>query len=271
MIDTFYDKVLNNGYSAHRIRLWEYQYILSRDHIVPLLEKNNYFSEGDNICEIGSAEGGVAQAFALKGANYCLCTDIMPHRLEIGKEMSALADLPIEYKQHNIITNPIDKEDKEKFDIAILRDVIEHLDTPEIALENIRKTLKENGLLYISFPPFYSPFGGHQQILKGGFITNLPYIHLLPKKTFYNFIKNGNKEGIKEVKRLKNIRFTAKKMVKIAKETGYQIEKEYFYLSRPVFKIRFGLPTIISSYLKYLPGFRSIFTTEMSLLLRKVK
>lgn len=41
---------------------------------------------------------------------------------------------------------------KEFFDIVLMNDVVEHLENPKAALENIWKTLKKGGILYITTP-----------------------------------------------------------------------------------------------------------------------
>ncbi len=46
-------------------------------------------------------------------------------------------------------------QDKQ-FDVALLMETIEHLEHPETGLAEIRRTLKPNGLLYVSFPNFLS-------------------------------------------------------------------------------------------------------------------
>lgn len=50
------------------------------------------------------------------------------------------------------------------FDLVYCSSLIEHVENPNILLQNIWHSLKPNGLLYLSFPPFYSLslIGGHQ-------------------------------------------------------------------------------------------------------------
>jgi len=60
-------------------------------------------------------------------------------------------------------------------DIIRLDSVLEHLETPETVLAECRRVLKTGGLLFISFPLFYSPYGGHTvDYLK------IPWLHTLP-------------------------------------------------------------------------------------------
>ena len=50
------------------------------------------------------------------------------------------------------------------FDLIICASLIEHLENPELLLLEIKKILKPNCFLYLSFPPFYSINGGHDYI-----------------------------------------------------------------------------------------------------------
>jgi len=47
------------------------------------------------------------------------------------------------------------------FDFIFCSSLIEHVENPVKMMREIKRVLKNNGYLYISFPPFYSPNGGH--------------------------------------------------------------------------------------------------------------
>ena len=48
------------------------------------------------------------------------------------------------------------------FDLVICASLIEHLPDPPALLREIYRVLEPSGKAYLSFPPFYSPLGGHQ-------------------------------------------------------------------------------------------------------------
>ena len=198
---------------------WGYQYRLAREVLVPMLTESGAFQAGNNVVEIGCAEGGVLHAFAEAGAGKAIGTDIAVERLERGKNISEIIDLPVEFTSHDIIEHEPLNEWKETADLVLLRDVIEHLDDPAAALANIKKIIKPGGHLYVTFPPYHSPYGGHQQILMNSW-GKFPYIHLLPEKIFDKMIASGRPNDIVEVKRLHKIRMTPKKFIAAAKDTG---------------------------------------------------
>lgn len=246
---------------------WGYQYKLGHEVVVPYLRKLSVFKPGDKVMEIGSAEAGVLAAFVEEGAVNALATDIAHNRLNMGKKISSFLDLPIEFKFHDILNEPVSPNWKQQADLLILRDVIEHLDDTALALKKIKEFIKPGGYLYVTFPPYYSPFGGHQHNLKN-FWGKFPYIHFFPDVIFNKLIASGRKADVAEVKRLRNIRMTPKKILTAAEQNGYSLFKKDYYLLRPVFKMKFGLPAIKITPMSALPFVKNLFTLEASYVLK---
>lgn len=247
---------------------WKYQYQLAEDYIIPYFKSFGIEIKDKSICEIGSAEGGVLFAFARKNANYCLATDIAENRLNAGDQIAKVFNLQIEFQKHNILSDPIPEEWKEKFDIILLRDVIEHLDNPLQALKQIYLMLRNGGILYLTFPPYFSPFGGHQHLL-GTFLGKFPFLHWLPKPVFNLLIKNGRPADKEEVRRLKSFRLTVKKFLDTVQKTTFTILDEQFYIIRPVYKYKFGLNSLKLPKLLKNNFLKEIISSEASYLLKK--
>ena len=60
----------------------------------------------------------------------------------------------------------------ESFDIIIASGVIEHVENQSKMIKECHRMLKKDGLFYLSFPPYYSPKGGH----------SISPLHYLPGK-----------------------------------------------------------------------------------------
>ena len=245
-------------------------YNLAHDFIVPILKEKNVFSPGMSVCEIGCAEGGVLAAFVEDGAKDALGTDIATDRLETGKAINKEIGISFEFSEHNILSDNIDSRYISKYDLVILRDVLEHLEDTKSALSAIKRILKPGGRLYVTFPPYYSPYGGHQHTLVST-IGKLPFLHFLPTKIFYKLIKNGRKADVAEVMRLKQIRLTPRKFYRICKELGLSIIMEQYYFIRPVYKMKFRLPIVSSNAVRFLPFVKSVLSTEAGFVLEKPK
>ncbi len=263
-----YDKIKDiEGLSADDKYFWSYQYRLGKEVVVPYLSRHNFFQQGNRVMEIGSAEGGVLAAFVEAGAKDALATDIAKNRLEIGKKISEKLNLPIDFSYHNILNDNVPDDRKAAADLVILRDVIEHLDDTALALNKIKEFIKPGGYLYITFPPYYSPFGGHQHNLKN-FWGKLPYLHFLPDPIFQKLIASGRPADVIEVKRLRNIRMTPAKFLSAAENCGYSLRLTDYYLLRPVFKMKFGLPSVKITRLASLPPVRNFLSLEASYVLQ---
>lgn len=247
---------------------WNYPYQLGRQVIVPELIRKGVFRSGDAVADIGCGEAGVLEAFVQAGAVNALGTDIVEYRLGKAQEIADLLHIPLTLSKHDILFSEPKDEWRNAYQLVLLRDVIEHLDDATLALKNIRKILAPGGCIHITFPPYSSPFGGHQQLLENAWGV-FPYLHMLPKALFVKIARTGKQEAnAVEVERLATIRFSAQKMLKAARDAGYEVIDEEYYLLRPVFKMKFGLPAIRITALKRLPFIKSLFSLEAAYVLR---
>jgi hypothetical protein len=73
---------------------------------------------------------------------------------------------------------------------------------------------------------------------------------------------------IEEVRRLATIRLMPASFKAAATATGYTICHEQYYLLRPVFTMKFGLPTIPLTPLKWIPGVKELFSLEANYILQ---
>src|SRR5262249_22076284 len=48
------------------------------------------------------------------------------------------------------------------FDVVFCASLIEHVPRPASVLQEIARVLRPQGVAYVSFPPYYSPLGGHE-------------------------------------------------------------------------------------------------------------
>lgn len=249
------------------IYYWGYMYDLSHDYVIDYLERHGIAIAGSRIVEIGSAEGGNLCAMAERGAAELVGTDIAEVRLQSAARIATALGHDITYSTNDIIYEEQPREWVGHFDLALLRDVIEHLDDAETALRNIRKLLRPGGYLYVTFPPWYSPFGGHQQLLVNG-ISKIPYVHFLPRPLFERAIANGRAADVVEVRRLRAIRMTIAKFRRAARAAGYRLADEKLFFIRPVFRSKFGLRPIGANLLKPFPGVRDLLALEAGYLLK---
>ena len=155
------------------------------------------------------------------------------------------------------------------YDLIIIRDVIEHISNKEIALKNLAKMLKAGGEIFMSFPPKYCAYAGHQQTASS-FLAKMPYIHVLPDSlyTFYLELVGCKKEKIDYLIETKKTRISIAGMKKIIATTGLNIKKQSSWFIRPAYKFRFGIPKLKNPF-SFLPFFNEIFSNGVSFLMAK--
>ncbi len=266
------------GITANDRYYFGYQYGLGVQHIVPYLRSKGVPFAGKHICEIGCGEGGVLAALADQGVSYALGIDIrteatdraekifralFPSRFEPGPR-----DVRWDFRIHDVTRQATPPEWREQFDFVTLRDVMEHLDDTQGSLQHVLDFLRPGGYLYVVFPPYYSPYGGHQHAL-ANLWGKLPFLHFLPDALFQPLIRSGRSIDIEEVTRLRGIRLTIGKFRKAVDAVGLELLDEELYLLRPVFKLKFGLPALRVNVLRTIPGVRELASLEAAYLLRK--
>uniref|UniRef100_UPI003FEF9222 class I SAM-dependent methyltransferase n=1 Tax=Alistipes shahii TaxID=328814 RepID=UPI003FEF9222 len=66
------------------------------------------------------------------------------------------------------------------YDLIILRDVIEHVEDQPRLMARLAELLAPDGVLFVAYPPWRMPFGGHQQMAVSRFAAHFHWLHLLP-------------------------------------------------------------------------------------------
>lgn len=103
-----------------------------------------------SILDLGCAEGKLALSLSMKG-HQVTASDISQRQLDKIFMIAKKQSIAIEVIKCNI-EEGISQFNKKTFDIIFFMDVIEHLKSPIIALENIRNLLKDGGTLFINTP-----------------------------------------------------------------------------------------------------------------------
>lgn len=241
-------------------RYFEMQQENAEEYVIPFIEKQKSLKAGTRVLEIGCGEGGVLAAFIKKG---CLGVGVELHedRLQLAHE---LLKNKIEEKKILFIAKDIYKVTEHelggKFDLIILKDVIEHIFDQNKLLIRLHDFLLPKGVIFFGFPPWQMPFGGHQQMCKSK-LSRLPYFHLLPKKIYKKLLEKFN-EPTQELLEIKETGISIERFEKIVAQTNYGVIDKIHYLINPIYKYKFGwkarkqLPV-----LKSIPYIRDYFTT----------
>ncbi len=116
--------------------------------LVRFLQAHNLVIEGKRVLDLGCGLGGYSLALQEHGAKV------------VSMDLSPLETLDkIQMFCGDALALPLDAN---SMDWVICASLIEHVSSPENLLWEIQRVLRVGGLAYLSFPPFYTPIGGHQ-------------------------------------------------------------------------------------------------------------
>jgi SAM-dependent methyltransferase len=247
-------------FHSNNKRYFEMTNWVTVNFVIPFIGINDY--SGLKVCEIGCGEGGVLKGFLDHGAKG-IGIELFDSRAQIAR---SFLHEEIQKGSAKIITkNVYDVDPKNdpdlKFDFIVLKDVIEHIPEQHIFIKKLHDLLAPGGKVFFGYPPWWMPFGGHQQICKNNFLKKLPWMHLLPRP-LYKFILASFGEGedtIKELFELKDTGITIEKMHRIIGDAGFKVISEKHWITNPIYVKKFNINPIVSKL--NIPYLRNFYCT----------
>lgn len=260
-------------FHSDKDRYFEMQRVVTHDDIIPFIERNTGACSGKRILEIGCAEAGVLKAFIDKG-NIGTGVELSSSRYEIAKLFlkQELEDGRFFIINKNIydISDPL-QEFGSLFDVIVLKDVIEHIPDQPKFINQLKLFLKPQGVIFFAYPPWWMPFGGHQQLCVTKLLEKLPWFHLFPS-FFYKFILKsfGESEAtINELLSIKSTGITIETLHNILKKEQFEVVSEQFWFINPIYRMKFGLKSrLLPDLLASIPYLRNFYTTTHYILFK---
>jgi SAM-dependent methyltransferase len=210
--------------------------------LIPLLRARGIDPAGKRVLDVGCGYGGVLAALA----------EAFPLSQAVGLDVDAAmiasgaARCPAGVR---LAAEDFFAYAGGPFDLILMRDVLEHIPEAEKALAKAASLLARGGALFASFAPFYSPFGGHQQNGSGLF-AYVPWLHLLPRRLFRSLLRlegNSYKAGrglADDMDSVLRSRLTLRRFRRMIPAAGLRLTYYARYLSRPDYRLKFGLPAV---------------------------
>lgn len=237
----------------------------SASYVLPFIEQSMVVNTSTRVLDVGCGEGGVLRPFLERGCT-CLGVDLDTSRFEAGRKrlVKFIENGQLEFSGQNVYDHDFIKMHEGKFDLIILKDVIEHVPDQEKFIPHLKKFLTPNGQIFFGFPPWYMPFGGHQQLLRNKFVSKLPYYHILPNSVYTGLMKlAGEDKGLIDFMiETKNTRITIERFERIVKDNDFEIKSKQWFLINPIYKYKFGLkPRKQNWFFGAVPFVRNFLTT----------
>lgn len=240
----------------------------SEKYFIPYIKKFIDIDHPVSILEIGCGDGGNLLPFSRLG-HEVVGIDIAESRIK-----GAVASFEKEKAKGEFICANILEFDryKEHFDLIICHDVIEHIGNKQEMIARMENFMKPSGVLFIAFPAWQMPFGGHQQICSNRWLSKLPFMHLLPKLLYKGLLSLGGEKDdcVNELMSIKETKITIEQFEKLISKTSLEIVDRCLYFINPHYEIKFGLkPRRLSGFFSGLPYLRNFMSTSCFYVLKR--
>lgn len=223
-------------------------------------------TNGVRVLEVGCGEGGNLLPFARRA---CRVTGVDMSELRIRQAQAYFRE---EGAAAEFVCSDILNYDchGRSFDIIIMHDVVEHVSDKAALLSKLSFMLAHRGVVFVAFPPWQMPFGGHQQIARSRFLSHIPFVHLLPHAVYEHMLKLFGEDNftVDELMAIRKTRCTVEELGRIAAHTGYAVADMKLWMINPHYETKFGLrPLALPSPLRMLPYVRDFLTSSCFYLL----
>jgi SAM-dependent methyltransferase len=236
----------------------------SAAYVLPFIAGVQPITSATKVLEIGCGEGGVLKPFFDMGCQ-CVGVDLDPLRIPRAKEFYGEAEQQgkITFLLQNVYDESFVAKYKHHFDVIILKDVIEHIPNQQAFIGHLKNLLAPRGVVFFGFPPWWMPFGGHQQLCEGR-LSKLPWYHVLPKGLYKRILKAGGESDTTIIclEEIWDTKILIEQLERYYKNNGFVVARKQWFLINPIYKYKFGLePRKQFWLLGAIPYLRNIWTT----------
>lgn len=243
-----------------RYRYFREEAATTEKYFIPYLSE--FMDVGDiSVLEVGCGEGGNLLPFARRGCRV-VGVDLSKQRVRqaesfFSRECAAgtfVCDDVMHYRG-----------DGRLFDLIVCHDVVEHIPEKGKMLLALKRLLAPGGRLFIAFPAWQMPFGGHQQIACSWVVSHLPFVHLLPELAFSLMLRLFGEDAskINELISIRRTRCTVEMFEREAAYAGYTVCDRRLWLVNPHYEVKFGLrPIRLCRQLSVLPYIRNFMASS---------
>ena len=245
---------------------WQYEYDVSARYMIPLLEHWGASVRGASVIDVGCGEGGGLCAMFDAGAALCHGFDIEVGRVDAANELKGERRLDLTIG--NLYENRLPFTEN-TYDVVVLHDVFEHLERKDDVMQKLSAYAKQSGKIMITFPPYYSAYGAHQQLLHTSW-AKLPFVHLLPFaiSKILPRLKGESQFYIEEIQKLGKLKMGMKKFEAIVARNDLKIAGKQAYFISPN-HIRFGLKPLPAGKVAEIPIIGEVVCTGVVYVLAK--
>jgi SAM-dependent methyltransferase len=249
---------------------FDYQRALCRDVLLPWLGETITL-EGLRVGDFGAHYGGTVDYLRESG------TVRSAVGLELGAELVAESpfvgddDFRLEVADVTAIA-----PGRYEFDLVLLHDVLEHIPETGTALDAVARSLRPGGYVFVSFPPYFSAFGGHQQLASGR-ARNLPFVHYLPRPVFFRLARPAATDymsadsALEDMASVRRTKLTLRRAERAFEKASFDVVRRELFLVRPEYGVRYGMRTRTAGVFGRVPVLREVAVNGAFYLLRSAR
>ena len=239
----------------------------SEEYFVPYIEQWHTVGAGSRVLEIGCGEGGNLLPFARKGC-LTLGVDKAACLIEVARQNFDKVHVNGTFIAEDIFKV---KGLERYFDIIVCHDVFEHIAAKSQLLSLVGRCLRPGGIVFMAFPAWQMPFGGHQQICRSRVLSRLPFVHLLPAGLYRRIARlfGEDEDCILELLSIRQTRVTIEQFEDMVISVGLQIVDRQLWLINPHYKVKFGfVPRRLPLFVSGVPYLRNFLCSSCFYILR---
>ncbi len=130
--------------------------------------------------------------------------------------------------------------------LILVHDVIEHIDDKAGFMKGLKRYLAPGGVVFIAFPAWQMPFGGHQQIAHSKVVSHFPFLHSSAFSAHKGVLAAAgeNEPTIRELMNIKHTRCPIEKFQAALYATGYRVVDRQLDFINPHYETKFGLSPV---------------------------
>jgi len=192
---------------------------------------------GLKVLDVGCGDGYKTWFYATQQPHKIVGADIDLYRIKLGKDFCLdEATISPEFAGASVSSLPFEDA---CFDVCLMDDVMEHTRDPETSLQEVKRVIRTNGLVYLTFTSFNAAQGGHMSDW-----IQIPWVHFLfsektlAKGLLKTYVDNPNPYILRQFPGLLDQtqgfvfadlnQMTAKRFQKIAKNAGFKVKSLKF-------------------------------------------
>ncbi|MGH3128342.1 MAG: class I SAM-dependent methyltransferase [Gaiellaceae bacterium] len=221
---------------------FDYQRRICAEVVIPWLE-SRVSLDGIRVGDFGAHHGGMVDA--LRESGKVASAVGLELRDDVVRSSPFAGDEHFRLEVADLMAL---SDDSYQFDLVLLHDVLEHLPDAQGALRRMARQVRPGGWIFVSFPPYYSGFGGHQHLARS-LARWVPFLHVLPREVFLRVARPADNEymtaadSLEDMVSVRQARLTLRKAERAFHHAGLRVESRELFLIRPEYTVRYGLST----------------------------